>query len=361
MKKNLTLLLLSFIFLFSCTQDSKKEPFLIKKGVNISHWLSQSNRRGADRELFFTHEDVKLIASFGYDHIRLPIDEEQLWDEDGNREEEAFELLHNAINWSRESDLRIIIDLHIIRSHHFNAEIRPLWTDPAEQEKLVNLWMQLSDELKIYPNGFLAYEIMNEAVADDPNDWNKLIALVLSEIRKTEPNRKIVVGSNMWQSVSTFNDLVIPENDENIILSFHFYHPFAFTHHMASWTSLKDYTGPVHYPGMTITEADLADVSVDVANTMREHVKNYNRDSMISDIQMPLNFAREHNLPLYCGEFGCLPTMNLKDMLLWYSDFVSVLEENGVAWANWDYKGSFGIVNGDLTLKNNLVETLFQE
>lgn len=361
MKRYLLSLFFIFFLLISCTQNSKLEEFTVKEGVNISHWLSQSNRRGADRLKFFTQEDVKFIASVGYDHIRLPFDEEQLWDEEGNKEEDAFQLLHNMINWSSESGLRIIIDLHIIRSHHFDSETKPLWTDPAEQNKLVNLWQQLSDELIDYPNDLLAYEIMNEAVAEDPNDWNKLLARVVTGIRKTEPERKIVIGSNMWQSVNSFDDLVIPENDKNIILSFHFYHPFAFTHHMASWTFIKDYTGPVHYPGVVIAENDLENLPEELANIMKGQAASYTRDSMISDIQKPLKFAQEHNLPLYCGEFGCLPTVESEDMLLWYSDFKSVLEENGISWANWDYKGSFGIVNHDRTHKNNLIKTLFPE
>ncbi|MHC4184052.1 MAG: glycoside hydrolase family 5 protein, partial [Planctomycetota bacterium] len=69
--------------------------FRIARGVNISHWLSQSRRRGQQRQSFFTEKDVKLIAKLGYDHIRLPVDEEQLWDKDANKEKEAFELLHN--------------------------------------------------------------------------------------------------------------------------------------------------------------------------------------------------------------------------------------------------------------------------
>lgn len=361
MKRNLLSIFLIPVLLISCSRNSEFEEFTIKEGVNISHWLSQSNRRGIDRLEFFTQEDVKLIASIGYNHIRLPVDEKQLWDEEGNKEEEAFQLLHNAINWSRESGLRIIIDLHIIRSHHFNSETRPLWTDPAEQDKLVNLWQQLSEELIDYPNGLLAYEIMNEAVADDPDDWNKLIARVVADIRKTEAERKIVIGSNRWQSVNTFDDLVIPEDDRNLILSFHFYHPFAFTHHMASWTFIRDYTGPVHYPGVIITEEDLADLPEELASIMKGQAESYTRDSMISDIHKPLKFAQEHNLPLYCGEFGCLPTVNSDDMLLWYSDLKSILEKNGIAWANWDYKGGFGIVNNDRTHKNDLIKTLFPE
>lgn len=80
-----------------CAGDS---AFHISRGVNISHWLSQSQRRGQQRQAYFTKKDVAYIAGLGYDHIRLPIDEEQMWDESGNKEKEAFTLLNNAIKWS---------------------------------------------------------------------------------------------------------------------------------------------------------------------------------------------------------------------------------------------------------------------
>ncbi len=66
------------------------DSFEIMRGTNIAHWLSQSQRRGPERESFFTEKDVKFIDSCGFDHIRLPIDEEQMWDESGNRYEDAF-------------------------------------------------------------------------------------------------------------------------------------------------------------------------------------------------------------------------------------------------------------------------------
>lgn len=359
MKKNLFYLIVVLIpIVFACKNQDKFENFTIKKGVNISHWLSQSNQRGDVRLNRFTKEDVDLIASFGYDHIRLPIDEEQMWDEQGNKETEAFALLHNAIKWCMENDLRIIVDLHIIRSHHFNNELRPLWTDPSEQDKLVSMWRELSGELEGFSNGLLAYEIMNEAVADDPEEWNKLIARVISALRETEPERKIVVGSNMWQSASTFPELKIPENDPNIILSFHFYSPFAFTHHQASWTKLKDYDGPVHYPGKVVLPEDLQGFSNDVKETMMHHSSDYDKDFMIADIQKPLAYAKERNLPLYCGEFGCLPTVNQADRLQWYADFRSVLEDNGIAWANWDYKGGFGIVDKERKPYDDIITAL---
>ncbi len=38
-------------------------PFQVHKGTNISHWLSQSKRRGAARAAWFAREDVQYIAN----------------------------------------------------------------------------------------------------------------------------------------------------------------------------------------------------------------------------------------------------------------------------------------------------------
>lgn len=95
-------------------------PFDIHRGTNISHWLSQSEARGEERRRYFTRGDAQRLADLGLDHLRIPIDEEQMWDESGHRRREAFDLLDSAIQWCRELGLKVIVDLHILRSHYFN-------------------------------------------------------------------------------------------------------------------------------------------------------------------------------------------------------------------------------------------------
>ena len=118
---------------------------------------------------------MKIRAITVFADVGPPIDEEQMWDEQGKRHEDAFEILHDAIRWSLAHDLKVVVDLHILRSHHFNAEDKPLWTDPAEQERFIDLWRDLSDGLHSYPLDRVVYELMNEPVADDPDDWNRLV------------------------------------------------------------------------------------------------------------------------------------------------------------------------------------------
>src|SRR5689334_9662796 len=95
----------TWIFISACDEAKRAEKtgaandydaFSIKRGTNIAHWLSQSNRRGKERADFFTAKDIAFIKSSGFDHIRLPVDEEQLWDSSGKRNEDAFQLLDSC-------------------------------------------------------------------------------------------------------------------------------------------------------------------------------------------------------------------------------------------------------------------------
>lgn len=323
------------------------DQFKIRRGTNISHWLSQSKKRGAAREAWFQKEDVKYLAELGFDHLRIPIDEEQMWDESGKPHVEAFELLNNCLDWCEEYDLRAIVDLHVLRSHHFNGKERPLWTGSAEQKKFLQLWRDLSGFLRERPDDLVAYELLNEPVADDHEEWNQLVSRAIKVLRKEEPKRTLFVGSNMWQQADTFRFLRIPENDPYLILSVHMYEPFALTHYKAPWIDhLRDYTGPVQYPGSTIPTDSLASLSGEQREMLEKHVEPYNKDAMEQHLQEPIRLAKAYGLKICCTEWGCLPTVPREDRLRWYRDLRQVMEGNDIAWSTWDYKGSFGIRNG---------------
>ena len=332
----------------SSSSNSKYGSFSIMRGTNIAHWLSQSNRRGEQRANFFTEKDIQFIKSAGFDHIRLPVDEEQLWDSTGKRNEDAFQLLDNCMNWINNAGIRVVLDLHILRSHHFNAAEKPLWTQVSAQDKFIQLWKDLASAVKKWPNGMLAYEFMNEPVADDPEQWNRLLARVADSIRSWEPARVLVIGSNRWQSANTFDQLKIPPHDKNILLSFHFYEPFHLTHYKASWTNLKDFNGQVQYPGQVVVDG----------KTDAER-KVYNLDTLEKMMAKPLHLADSLKLPLYCGEFGIIDGSPRDSKVRWYSDLVAIFEKHHIAYANWNYKaGSFGIVDANMKPDTEIVNIL---
>ena len=126
----------------------------------------------------------------------------------------------------------------------------------AAQDNFIKLWVEISGRLKKYPVNKVAYELMNEPVAPDPEDWNRLIAKAVKAIRQLEPRRVLIIGPNRWQTPENSPFLKIPPNDPNLILSLHTYSPLFFTHHLADWMAFKDFKGPVHYPGRVVAEAD---------------------------------------------------------------------------------------------------------
>lgn len=340
--------------------QSIKNGFEVFKGTNIAHWLSQSDRRGSERISFFTQADVEKIAELGFDHIRLPIDEEQMWDENGNRHQDAFSLMEKCVEWCIESKLRVIVDLHILRSHHFNAEEKPLWTDPAEQEKFFDLWRDLSKTLNKFSNDDVAYELMNEAVADDHQTWNALLIKAFDAIRMLEKNRTIVIGSNRWQSVHTFDALRVPSNDKNILLSFHFYEPFLLSHYTARWTYLKGYDGPVKYPGVILTQNEFDKLPENIKSQVKDWVGvEFTKTSLLEMWQQPIKNAQKLGLPLYCGEFGIISNAPETDGLNWYKDMIQLFEETGIGHANWNYKSdNFGLINSNETKNEALIKII---
>ena len=327
--------------------------FEIHRGVNLSHWLSQ-NFGWESKATFITERDIKFIDSIGYDHVRIPIDEAELWDSTGRPIEESFSLLTGCLNWCAKYRLRAIVDLHILRSHHFNAvnegKTNTLWTDTNAQNNFLHLWADLSARLKTFPDSMVAYELMNEPVAENPEDWNRLVDKAVKSLRALEPRRVLVIGSNRWQIPETFPLLKVPPHDPNIILSTHTYSPIFFTHHLADWVSFKEYRGPVHYPGRIVSDKDF-DMYVRkdsaLARDMKDARQSWNKQRLAEELLPAIKKAKELGLKLYCGEFGCLPHVERKERLAYYRDIVSVFSENGMAYCNWEYKGDFGIYTFD--------------
>jgi len=333
----LGLVILLFItFSFARRAHTPPNQFTVKRGTNISHWLSQSDARGEKRKNYFTEKDIKYLAGIGFDHLRIPVDEVQLWKDDGQQDAEGFSLLTHALDWCKKYNLDAIVDLHILRSHYFMDKVKPLFTKPEAQERFVQCWRDLSKALNKYSVDDVAYELMNEPVADDPEDWNKVVKKVIPVIRQLEPTRIIVIGSNRWQSANTFDQLYVPANDKNIILSFHMYEPMLLTHHTASWTGIKDYKGPVNYPGIIVKEEDLNGLPDSVKNEVLKNKNSYNIDSIRQHFKKPIAIAKKYNLRLDCGEWGCLSTVPPDARARWFRDMVTVLEENNIGWSTWD-------------------------
>ena len=68
-------------------------------GINLGGWLSQCDYSKERYDKFITEEDIRTIASWGLDHIRLPIDYNLVETEDGSYIEEGFAYIDKAVEY----------------------------------------------------------------------------------------------------------------------------------------------------------------------------------------------------------------------------------------------------------------------
>ena len=77
-KLSLLLAFMAFALTPCLAQTGTVNNFKIKRGTNVSHWLSQNNEdRGEARRLHIQEDDFARLDSLGFDFVRLPIDEVQ--------------------------------------------------------------------------------------------------------------------------------------------------------------------------------------------------------------------------------------------------------------------------------------------
>ena len=329
-------------------QENNDNRFDINRGVNISGWLSQTTLTGSARDNFMTQQEFNNLAQMGFDHVRLPVGEDQMFiSRTGEKVTEVFNLIHKAIAWCREADMKVIVDFHTL---HTNTE-STIWTSDETQQKFINRWLVLADELKDYPNDLVAFELLNEPTAPSASKWNTLAAKLIAALREVQPERKLVVGSNDWENVNSFRYLTVPAGDKNIILSFHFYIPHPLTHYGADWTYMAGIETELQYPGELISDEAFNALTAAQQNSLRGYRGYYDVETLKGLMQQAVARAKElGGLQLYCGEFGCYKC-DRQSKLNWLTDVVSLFNGFGIPASHWEYKQGFGFCNqqGEVT------------
>lgn len=359
---------LSFLLLasaFSSLSDVKAEGtavgFPVQCGVNLSHWLygAEEDVVGGNRSTALQEREVRQLHDWGFDFVRLPVGEEQLFAEDGTVKTETMLLLVNALTWCKKYRMRVVLDFHFLRSHEGTPGYRPLFTSTADQQRLCELWTTMAMRLMSYGADFLAFELLNEPAANTNLQWNMVADKVIKAIRTVDTDRVLIVSSNNWASVDNVGSIRLPDSDPNIMLTFHFYEPMLLTHYRAAWRDdFKDVTlaTGVHYPGELFTDEDYEQLPTDLQSKVRPYLGSYDKEWMRGRLSQAVAFAQSKGRQLLVGEFGCLPAVEQESRLNWVNDVVDLCNEYGLPHAYWEYKSAFGFCNADGSLKDEVLK-----
>ena len=309
-----------------------QDRFQIRKGVNLGGWMSQCDYSDERLDTFIREEDIKRIASWGLDHVRLPLDYNVLDRPDG------YSRIDRAIGWCQENGLKVVLDLHKTRGYSFDeGEAEAGFFDSeAYQEAFYGYWIEMAKRWgSLHEN--VAFELLNEVTsAGYMQAWNRIAGECIRRIREVAPLSWILVGGYDNNSAHAVPAIALPE-DDRLILNFHCYLPLHFTHQGAYWVPFLDRDKRVSYE-----EAHASEDYFEGAFT-------------------PALMATHFNpRPLYCGEYGVIDLASPEDTLRWYRAIHAVFERHGIARAAWSYKGmDFGLTDPRLDgMRDELITLL---
>ena len=291
------------------------------KGVNLGGWLSQCDYSRERLNGFITEKDIASIASWGLDHVRLPIDYNVL-EAEGGYSPEGFGHVQRAVDWCKRYGLNIVLDLHKTAGFSFHAGYAEngFFDSPALQERFCALWEQIACMFGDDPE-HIAFELLNEVTDKSymPR-WMEIAKAAFERIRAHAPETRILLGGYWNNSVEAVKDLDAPW-DENVVYNFHCYDPMLFTHQRASWVRNTDVNRDVSYLESGADE-------------------KYFEERFAS----ALDAAQSRGAALYCGEYGVIENATPEDTLKWYKAINAVLTRHNIARAAWSYKQmNFGL------------------
>lgn len=334
------------------------------KGINLGGWLSQCEHSKEHHDSFITENDIGRIASWGLDHVRLPVDYELIETEQGDYIEQGFAYIDKCLNWCEKFGLNMILDLHKARGYSFDEfeTSTSFFQSKKLQNDFVNLWQEFSKRYGKYADR-LSFELLNEVVDREVAQiWNGIASRTIKAVRQYAPSIHILIGGVENNSISSLKMLSSPY-DENIVYNFHFYEPLIFTHQSAYWIKEMSSDFSIAYPNqfsefISKSKLYLPPQCDKIYADMNS--KEIDTDFFEIFFADAVKIAEERNIPLYCGEYGVIDKADLLSTLNWYSDINSTFEKYGIARAAWTYKGKdFGITDEHYApIFDNLIKLL---
>jgi aryl-phospho-beta-D-glucosidase BglC (GH1 family) len=321
----------------------------LRHGINASEWFAQVyDKRGYTKEHFqnwTTAEDIALIKSMGFDHVRLSVDPQPMMMSHRPDEIPAEYLgyLDSAVKMILDQGLAVVIDLH--PDSDFKAKLAK---DDSFVQEFSDFWRVLARHYSTWDAERVFFEILNEPELSDRYRWYGVQAKVATAIREGAPQHTMIAAGARW---SNDDELVFmePLRDSNVIYNFHFYEPHIFTHQGATWGAyfwhwVKGLRYPSSPDSAAKTAAGVPD-AVDRLAVIRYGQDHWDAARIDAEITQVAEWARQRGIPVVCNEFGVYRAyVEPQDREAWIHDVRTALERHGMGWTMWDYSGSFGVV-----------------
>jgi aryl-phospho-beta-D-glucosidase BglC (GH1 family) len=321
----------------------------LRRGINASEWFAQVyDPKGYGKEHFEswnTVQDIALIRSMGFDHVRLSVNPQPMFHR-GHADEISADYLNYldaAVDMILDQGLAVVIDIH--PESDFKTR---LVNDDDLVEQFADYWRSLAQHYSTRDADRVFFEILNEPELRDRYRWSGIQAKLAAAIRQGAP-RHTLIATGAGYSADDELLFLAPLQDRNVIYNFHFYEPHVFTHQGASWgVNYWHWESGLSYPSNLESAEKTAARVPDATNRLyilRYGMEHWDAARIEMEIGQVAEWATLWNVPVVCNEFGVYRKYaDPRDRAAWIRDVRSSLERHGMGWAMWDYSGSFGVV-----------------
>ncbi len=323
---------------------SKKNSLPQWKGFNLLDFFSPDPTKSRNGT---TEDHFKWMQGWGFNFVRIPMAYPAYLDIDRSKNitpedvykisEQAVAKIDSLVSMAQKYDMHVSLNLHRAPGYCINAgfhEPYNLWTDQAALDAFCFHWNMWAKRYKDVSHKKISFDLVNEpSMREDMNDqhskrstvpgdlYRKLARSAAEAIRKENKDHIVIADGN------DVGNSVIPEIiDLNIAQSCRGYNPGIISHYKAPWAH-KDPEGlPMpKWPGQ-------------VGN-------RYLSRALLEEYYKPWIALTEQGVGVHCGECGCWNKTPHDVFLAWFEDVLSILHENKIGFALWEFIGDFGVVN----------------
>lgn len=302
-----------------------------KKATEFTSCINIGNALEAPKNIKWDvqmdEEYLSLIKEAGFDCVRLPVRFSDYINNNNELDEEFMEKIDYYINYALDLELKVILDFH----HYIEIMNDPL----KHKDSFESIWRQLSERYKKYPPELL-FELLNEPKDNLTGEvWNNLIKDGVKIIRETNKYRTIIVGPSEFNSLYSLNKLILPE-DENILLTFHYYEPNNVTFQGSPYHEGYEELNNIEWRG---TEEEI----------------KYLEDRF----KIVKEYAEKNNIKVFLGEFGVVKSAPEDTRKRWIEFVKNEALKNGFSYGYWELASEFGVYDiKTKTFNKELLEIL---
>ena len=292
-------------------------------GICLNGVVDGNSFRGTIPDMPLTDAEIKAIADAGFKSVRLCATwVKHCMPQSPYTIDPAFmKKVDDIVERCLANNLAVSIDVHYYPYINMDDE-DPNVSYEETFNRLSMLWEQIATYFKDKSNDRVFFDLLNEPnIRMGAEKWNETFNKLIKLVRKTNPDRTLIISTPNLGQHWTINQLELPADDWNLIVQVHYYLPHTFTHQGLSYARAEGTEGT---PWLG-TESD--------------------RKPIEADLDYCYNWSQRNGRPIYVGEYGVIDDADPESRARYMGYMKHEMEKRGFSSHIWGFREAFGFFN----------------